>query len=46
MLDAEGARIGGLEIVEERAAEGIRDLQRRAQHHREEEEHEHLLSPE
>src|SRR6188508_1790021 len=46
MLDAEGARIRGLEIIQERATEGVGDLQCRAQQHREEEEHKHLLAPE
>ena len=46
MLDGERARIRGFEIIQERATEGIGDLQCRAQHHRKEQEHEHLLAPE
>src|SRR4029450_7093186 len=46
MLDAEGARIRGLEIIKERDTEGVGDLKCRAQQHREEEEHHHLLAPE
>src|SRR6187549_2032931 len=46
MLDAEGVRIRGLEIIQERATEGVGDLKCRAQQHREEEEHKHLLAPE
>ena len=46
MLDAEGARIRGLEVIQERATKRIGDLKCRAQQHREDEEHEHLLAPE
>ncbi len=41
-LHAEGVRVGGVEVRQEVAAEGVGDLQRPAQHHRAQEEDDHL----